>query len=217
MTPAGETLLETIRIRWGQAPLLARHAARLARSGLRGEAPDLAGLIAPHLSRGDVVIRVEAGGGREHMLATTREVPAPQPLRVAVVRTRHPSYPRKTTNRTAFDAALREAHDAGADDALLLTADGIVAEGTIWNLFWWEDGGRAGTPSPSLGILPGIGRERVGELVAVTERGLPVADLRGRSLFATNAVRGVIEIASLDGTALPPDPRTRALAARFWP
>jgi len=40
--------------------------------------------------------------------------------------------------------------------------------------------------------------------------------LAGKSLFLTNAVRGVVPIASLDGSPAPPDPRTAELAGRFW-
>jgi branched-subunit amino acid aminotransferase/4-amino-4-deoxychorismate lyase len=137
-------------------------------------------------------------------------------MRLIVATTRHTPYPRKTTARAAFDAALEEAHQAGADDAVLLTTAGLVAEGTVWNLFWWEDDG-VGTPPLSLGILPGVGRDRVRDLVSVTERAVGVDELRSKSLFAINAVRGVIAIASFEGMGIPPDARTAELGARFWP
>src|SRR5438132_626581 len=69
-----------------------------------------------------------------------------------------------------------------------------------------------------LGILPGIGRERVLELAAPVDQGRYARQqLAGKSLFLTNAVRGVVPIASLDGSPAPPDPRTAELAGRFWP
>jgi len=40
---------------------------------------------------------------------------------------------------------------------------------------------------------------------------------KGRSLFVANAVRGVVPVASLDGTAMPESAETNALARRFWP
>jgi branched-subunit amino acid aminotransferase/4-amino-4-deoxychorismate lyase len=49
------------------------------------------------------------------------------------------------------------------------------------------------------------------------ERVVPRAGLAGRSLFLTNAVRGVVPVARLDGVEVPQDPRTAVLAARFWP
>jgi branched-subunit amino acid aminotransferase/4-amino-4-deoxychorismate lyase len=44
-----------------------------------------------------------------------------------------------------------------------------------------------------------------------------VAALQGRSLFAANAVRGVVPILRLDGVPVPADPRTDELAREFWP
>ena len=49
------------------------------------------------------------------------------------------------------------------------------------------------------------------------KNGVPLAALTGRSLFLTNAVRGIEPIRALDGMAVPPDPRTAELAAAFWP
>src|SRR6266571_4972930 len=69
-----------------------------------------------------------------------------------------------------------------------------------------------------LGILPGIGRARVIELAKQVEEGrYPRKSLEGRSLFLTNAVRGVVPLASLDGVPVPTDSRTAELARRFWP
>src|SRR5438046_1538516 len=74
------------------------------------------------------------------------------------------------------------------------------------------------TPALELGILPGIGRARVLELVQRVVQGrYPAQELAGKSLFLTNAVRGIVPIASLDGVPVPADPRTAELAQRFWP
>ncbi len=87
----------------------------------------------------------------------------------------------------------------------------------MWNVFWWE-GEWLRTPALDLGILPGIGRARVLELTQQVEGGRYLREaLEERSLFLTNAVRGVIAVASLDGRPVPPDPRTADLARRFWP
>src|SRR5213596_1155254 len=129
----------------------------------------------------------------------------------------HEPYPHKTTERDCFVDAAEEAEIAEADDALLLTPDGWVAEGTVWNVFWWEDE-RLCTPAEEVGILPGIGRARVLELVTGVEQGrYPEQALAGKSLFLTNAVRGIVPIAALDGAPVPADPRTAELARRFWP
>jgi 4-amino-4-deoxychorismate lyase len=99
---------------------------------------------------------------------------------------------------------------------VLVTAAGFVAEGTAWNLFWWDDG-KLCTPAADLGILPGVGRRRMLELTSVREEHVPPEALRGRSLFLTNAVRGVVAIGSFQGQPVPPDSRTAELSAAFWP
>jgi branched-subunit amino acid aminotransferase/4-amino-4-deoxychorismate lyase len=146
---------------------------------------------------------------------TTRAVLPIEPLSLVLAATRHQPYPHKITARTVFDAALAEARAAGVDDALLATPDGLVAEGTAWNIFWWE-GDRPATPSLSLGILPGVGRRRVMELTSVVERSCRPSELAGHSLFATNAVRGVIPIARVGQRPVPVDARTEELGRRFW-
>src|SRR5206468_474128 len=76
----------------------------------------------------------------------------------------------------------------------------------------------AGTDEAVLRVEVCGGRARVLELTQQVEEGrYPREALEGRSLFLTNAVRGVVPIASLDGRPVPADPRTADLARRFWP
>ncbi len=210
-------LIETIRVRDGRAPLIAGHQARLTASSAALEislpSDSVAQLVAPWLGGPDRVVRIEFGGGRAEM--ATRAVPAATPLSLIVAMIPHRRYPHKITTRTVFEAAVAEARAAEVDDALLVTADGLVAEGTTWNIFWWEPN-RLVTPPLSIGVLPGVARSRIQGLVPVAERTASVADLRGVSLFATSAVRGVVPIARLDGTAVPVDSRSADLARRFW-
>jgi branched-subunit amino acid aminotransferase/4-amino-4-deoxychorismate lyase len=139
------------------------------------------------------------------------------PVKLMVSRVTHHSYPYKTTERTQFERALGDARDAGMDDALLLTPGGFVAETAIWSVFWW-DGSTLCAPAFELGILPGVGRARITELVGeVEERRSTMKDIRGLSLFLVNAVRGIVPVATLDGSAVSPSTNTDALAARFWP
>ena len=206
-------------MRGGLLPLLPRHLARFERSrvalGLARPESDLATLLGAPAGTLDAVRRVEVAGGRAS--CTESAFTPPPPPAVVTVGVPHEPYVHKTTARTCFDAALREAAGAGAADALLLTAEGLVAEGTVWNLFWWE-GGRLLTPGLGLGVLAGVARARVLELAGdAVEGSFPRAALDGRSLFLTNAIRGVQPIGSLDGKRVPEDPRTAALAERFWP
>jgi branched-subunit amino acid aminotransferase/4-amino-4-deoxychorismate lyase len=211
-------VIETIRVRGGWPPFLTRHAARLDAAcsalGLPRPEQPLDRIVAPWLGAEDRVVRVEVGEGG--VTVNTRAVPSSAPMDIVIAATRHAPYPHKVVARDRFAAALEEAGAAGADDALLITADGVVAEGTSWSIFWWDED-RLATPPLRLGILPGVARARVLDLVAGIERECQPAALMGKSMFATNAVRGVVPIRHLNRVAFPSDPRTARLAGRFWP
>jgi branched-subunit amino acid aminotransferase/4-amino-4-deoxychorismate lyase len=218
MRTAGYGLIETLRVREGRIPFLEQHLARLARSvaalGLPRPAQDPAALLRPFAGTEDAVLRLEVSDARASV--TVRELPPLSPPAVITASEPHQPYPHKTTERDCFVDAAREAEIAEADDALLLTPEGWVAEGTVWSAFWW-DGERLRTPSLELGILPGIGRARVLELAKRVDEGrYPRGALEGKSLFLTNAARGIVAIASLDGALLRGDPRTAQLAKSFW-
>jgi branched-subunit amino acid aminotransferase/4-amino-4-deoxychorismate lyase len=216
---AGYGLIETMRVREGRIPFLERHLARLERSlqelGLAKPSQDVATLARPFAGTDEAVLRVEVRDGRATV--TVRHLPRLEPPAVITASEPHQPYRHKTTARDCFVAAATEAEVAEADDALLMAPDGWVAEGTAWNVFWW-DGRGLWTPTLELGILPGIGRSRVLELVPSVEQGrYRRAALEGKSTFLTNAVRGVVPLALLDGVPVPDDPRTVELADRFWP
>jgi branched-subunit amino acid aminotransferase/4-amino-4-deoxychorismate lyase len=160
------------------------------------------------------MLRVEVRGGRAAV--TVGPVPSLDPPAVITASEPHRPYPHKTTERDQFADAAREALVAEADDALLVTHEGWVAEGTVWSVGWWEAAGFV-TPPLALGILPGIGRARLLELASGGETRAQRGALERKSLVLVNAVRGVVPIASLDGMPVPEDARTAALARRFWP
>lgn len=211
-------LIETIRVRRGRLPWLGRHVARLRASvaalGAAEPPLDILDLARMAVGPGDRVVRLELRAG--HVELSTRDVNTEIAVAVVVSDEPYRPYPHKTTRREQFDRARAHARRAGADDALLVTSQGYVAEGTSWNLFWWDQGVLY-TPAAELGVLPGIGRSRVMELTGVQEARVPVSALAGRSVFLVNAVRGVVEIGSLQGSAVPSDARTAELSTAFWP
>jgi branched-subunit amino acid aminotransferase/4-amino-4-deoxychorismate lyase len=207
-------LIETIRVRNGAAPLWYLHLRRLAVSCKALGIP-LPGELPPPEGGADRVHRIEVG--MRGVQVSERLVGSTQPVKLAVSRVTHHSYPYKTIERAQFDRALDSARGVGAGDALLLTPGGFVAEAAIFSVLWWEDSTLCG-PAFDLGILPGVGRARLTELVGqVEERHSMLAEIQGRSLFLVNSVRGIVKVSSIDGQAMPDSKQTDALAARFWP
>lgn len=206
-------LIETVRIRGGEAPLWYLHLRRLA-SSCKALGVPLPGELPTPSGGADRIHRLEVGP--KGVEVSTRPVGSTDPVRLITARVTHRPYPHKTTDRGQFDRALEEAKAAGADDAVLLTEGGHVAECAVFGLFWWE-GDRLCTPPLALGILPGVGRARIEELAGrIDERRVTPEALEGRSLFVANAARGVVPVSSFQGEKVAQDPGTMRISALFW-
>ena len=207
-------LIETVRIRGGVAPLWYLHLRRLAGSCKALGIPLPGELLTPG-GGADRVHRIQVGPRGASV--SERPVGPADPVRLVTVSGLvHRPYPHKTTDRAQFAHAMDQARTRGADDGVLLAEGGWVAEAGIWSLFWWEDGRAAAAPL-ALGVLPGVARARIAEQTGgVVERRVQVDQLRARSLFVANAVRGVVAVAALDGLTVPPNEATTALARAFW-
>ena len=214
MRHTAPALIETIRLRNGVAPLWYLHLRRLAVSCKALGVP-LPPDLPPPEGGPDRVYRIQVG--MRGVQVSERLVDPPEPVKLIISRVAHHAYPYKTTERAQFDRALDRARGAEADDALLLTPGGFVAETAICSVLWWEDGRLCG-PAYDLGVLPGVGRARLTELVGqVEERHSSWKDIQERSPFLVNSVRGVVKIFSVQGDAVRSATETDALAARFWP
>ena len=133
----------------------------------------------------------------------------------------------KTTSRADYVYARLEARRAGADDALFLTIDDHLSEGTTANIFLVRAGAddsapELATPSLDCAILPGTTRSwllawgaRVG-LRAVEGR-LTRADLAAADeAFLSSSVAGVLPVTRFDGAPIgdgSPGPWTRRARA----
>ena len=210
-----ETLIETVRIRNGAAPLWYLHVRRLATSCRALGVPIPVELPTP-----------EGGADRVHRLLVSRRgvvagerlVGSMAPVRLVTSKVAHRPYPHKLVDRERFDRALADAKAVGADDALLLTAGGQVAETAIWGVFWWEDGRVAGAGARArdpAGRRRGPGSRRWS---ARSTSGRPRwrRSGAGRCSWRTPCA-GVVPVATLDGSAVPESAETDALAGRFWP
>ncbi len=117
--------------------------------------------------------------------------------------------------------AIQEAKRAGADDALLLSLDGFVTEGTTNNFYMVKDGAVLTSPV-ELGILEGITRKYIKEVAR--ELGIPFQETRISSdllwqadeYFMSSTVKEILPVAKLHSTGnsreLKPGPVTKKLS-----
>ena len=116
-----------------------------------------------------------------------------------------------------------EAESRGVDEGIMLNPRGLVAEGTMTNIFIVVEG-EVRTAPPETGILPGITRGFVLELARAA--GLPAReaefgpdDLReADEAFLTGTTRGIQPVVEVDGTPGAdgrPGPVTRRLLREF--
>ena len=159
--------------------------------------------LSPHLAQGE---------SRLIIMVKPLEAPAAEQydrgLRMAVARTRRnppqaldPAL--KTGNYLNGILALREAHAAGAEDALMLDIKGQVTEASTSNVFFVKDGVVV-TPPLSLGMLEGVTRgllldiARAEGVIVREEPHGPEALVGADEVFVTSSVREVMAVTSLD-------------------
>ncbi len=102
----------------------------------------------------------------------------------------------KTCNSLPYIFALNQAHEAGADEAILLNTSAHIAECAMHNIFWIR-GKIMYTPKIECGVLPGITRGLVMTLARENnfpckEVAVPIsALLKADEAFVTNSLRGI--------------------------
>lgn len=110
----------------------------------------------------------------------------------------------KLSNMLHYRQAAIEAKAQGADDALMLTTAGKIAESSIANIFWERDG-TVFTPSAECDILPGITRMVVLDIlkkhkIPVKVGVFDVQHISGaHQVFLCNSIRELVWADSLDG------------------
>jgi branched-chain amino acid aminotransferase len=129
----------------------------------------------------------------------------------------------KSSNLLNNILAVREAQSRGAEEPVLLNQEGFLAEGASTNVFLAR-GGTLFTPPLSAGILAGITREVVLELlpglgIPFGERPLHLDELvSADEAFMTSTTREVVPVKQVDETTLGngrPGPLTRRVMVAF--
>jgi branched-chain amino acid aminotransferase len=117
--------------------------------------------------------------------------------------------------------AVQEATAAGYDEAILLTREGYVADGSGENIFIIKDG-RISTPDLSSSILPGITRDSVIQIAqdlgyVVEEKNLIRSDLYlADEVFMCGTAAEVTPVNEIDDRALgEPGPVTREIQSAY--
>ncbi len=117
--------------------------------------------------------------------------------------------------------AVQEATAAGYDEAILLTREGYVADGSGENIFIVKDG-RIATPDLSTSILPGITRDSVIQIAqdlgyTVEEKNLIRSDLYlADEVFMCGTAAEVTPVNEIDDRALgEPGPVTREIQSAY--
>lgn len=134
-------------------------------------------------------------GIRSVVAQTRRNLPSAVPLEA------------KSLNYLNNILAYREARAAGAQEAIMLNAGGVVAEGSMSNLFVVSQG-RILTPPVEAGIFPGLTRETVMRLAR--QMSLPVEEtlfgpdrlLSAEEVFVTNSIREVVPVVEVNGISI---------------
>jgi branched-subunit amino acid aminotransferase/4-amino-4-deoxychorismate lyase len=220
----GLAVFETLLFERGCLYFLSEHLARLE-AGAR--ALDIA-WPPPRDPRSAVREYAAALGGRDAALRPmlTRGAPGRGPTLAITARTIwRPPYPGvvlwiserskhaaeqlegvKSTSRVRNALAREEAQARGAYDALLLTDEGDVSEGTISNV-WIVSGGRLRTPGLSRGCLAGVMRGRLLDdlrrdppAYPVEEGRVELGDLAEASeVFVTNSTGRIVPAVAVLG------------------
>jgi branched-chain amino acid aminotransferase len=217
----GDGVFEMIRLYRGRPFALGEHLDRLERSAAAIElAVDRAAVerevaaLLDAFGEGDAALRIVLTRGGRRIVLTEALPDWPDSARVATV-TYSPTEILTGVKSTSYAAnmqATRIAAARGADEAILVRADGIVLEAPTSAVFW-VSGGELRTPSLDTGILDSITRDRILAALDVAEGDYDADDLRGaEQAFLASTTREVQPISAVDGRELPGAP-TRAREA----
>lgn len=223
----GDGVFEVLRCYGGSPFAMEEHLDRMDASAaairLEVDRPDIeaeAARLLEEAGAGDCLLRVVATRAGRRVLAI-EPLPEHDPSVALATVTYSPTVILNGVKSLSYAAnmqATRIAKDSGADEALLVTADGLVLEPPTSTLFWVSDGGGLRTTDTAAGVLDSITARRVLEGCEVEVGRFEVTDvLNASEAFLASTTREVQPVHAIDGRAVPtdPSPRTREAAAVF--
>jgi branched-subunit amino acid aminotransferase/4-amino-4-deoxychorismate lyase len=218
----GDGAFETVGLWDGRPFRLADHLARLDRSlaaiGLPPAPADMlqkeiAEVMAGQIGDGALRVFITSTGGR---IVSVSEPPVRVQLRrlssqpapwVRPLGTYGPASA-KTMSYGPNMSATRAAERAGADDALLVSLEGLVLDGPTFAVMWVRDG-RIFAPTLDLGLVDSISRRTV--LALANDMGIEHETGRYRlddvltadEVMTSSAVRPLVALEAVDDRTLP--------------
>lgn len=230
----GESVFTTLRVSEGVPLFEEAHLARLSRDAaqIRLPPPDLEGFrcdlraLISECSEGILKLQWTRGAGgrgyrppgvstptRISSARITDPLPtaSPRPWSVRLATQRLALQPAlagaKHGNRLEQILARMEWEDAQIDEALMLDMEGFLVEGTMTNLFLFEDG-QLKTPALDRCGVRGVLRDVL--MASARDHGIPVVEqrlrpealYRAQDVLLTNSVIGVCGVCALEGTPL---------------
>jgi branched-chain amino acid aminotransferase len=223
----GDGAFEVIRLYGGRPFALGEHLDRLERSASaielsvdRGSLEREVEALLGQFGRADGQLRIVVTRGGRRIAATEPLPTRGDSLRLATI-TYSPSVILTGVKSTSYAAnmqATRLAAANGAEEAVLVTPDGIVLEAPTATVFWVSPQGGLRTPALEVGVLESITRARIVSELQVEEGAWPVADLRAaQEAFLASTTREVQAVAAIDRVELPevPGVRTREAIEAF--
>jgi len=225
----GDGVFEVLRSYGGYLFALGEHLDRMEasadvldlpieRNAIEAEAGALMARL--HRGRSDCLLRIVATRAGRRVLSIEPLPVHPPSVALATV-VYSPSVILNGVKSLSYAAnmqATRIAKDAGADEALLVTLDGIVLEPPTSSLFWVSVEGPLRTADTGAGVLDSITRRKVIERCEVETGHFRIGDVLASSeAFLASTTREIQPVHAIDMQPVPltPAPRTAEAAAAF--